>query len=69
MIVSNEMIDEENDECQISENENEDIIKILHPVSSVPLGSLDPSCKNAPRLDLLLQKEMCSQLDYRDKGE
>ncbi|XP_044014115.1 WD repeat-containing protein 97-like, partial [Aphidius gifuensis] len=67
MIVSNEIVNEENDECQIFENENEDLKKILHPVSSVPLGSLDPNCKNAPRLDLLLQKEMCSQLDYRDK--
>ncbi|XP_015127118.1 WD repeat-containing protein 97 isoform X2 [Diachasma alloeum] len=40
--------------------------KMLHPVSSVPLGSLDPST-DAPSLDLMFKEQMCAQLRYRDE--
>ncbi|XP_034933949.1 uncharacterized protein [Chelonus insularis] len=38
----------------------------LYPVSSVPLGSLDPS-SDVPRLDLVIQQQMCMQLKFRDE--
>ncbi|XP_063980642.1 uncharacterized protein LOC135164327 isoform X2 [Diachasmimorpha longicaudata] len=40
--------------------------KLLHPVSSVPLGSLDPET-DTPGLELILKEQMCVQLEYRDE--
>ncbi|XP_011314987.1 uncharacterized protein [Fopius arisanus] len=40
--------------------------QILHPVSSVPLGSLDPTIE-APSLDQIFKEQICMQLKYRDE--
>lgn len=42
---------------------------LLHPVSSVPLGSLDMSGGDAPCLELLVQQQTCAQLERRDEGD
>ncbi|XP_046629093.1 uncharacterized protein LOC124309471 [Neodiprion virginianus] len=67
-------IPEENEEEMIPENKDyrvyESIVDrefLLHPVSSAPLGSLDISDGDAPRLELMIQGQMCAQLRRRDQ--
>lgn len=52
-------------ECESIDGDTDD--KKVHPVSSVPLGSLDPAT-DSPHLDLMLKEQMCMQLKYRDEG-
>lgn len=68
-------IGEEMDEDPTPENKAyriyDDVVNrelLLHPVSSAPLGSLDVSEGDAPRLELMIQQQKCGQLEHRDQG-
>lgn len=72
-IITNDIVDENeespmptNDESYTEYEINEDKFKALHPVNSIPLGSLDPTL-DAPRIDLMLQNYICGQLKSRDE--
>lgn len=42
--------------------------RLLHPVSSTPLGSLDTEKSEAPKLQLMLLEQMTLNLQYKQEG-
>ncbi|KAK0170316.1 hypothetical protein PV328_010892 [Microctonus aethiopoides] len=72
-ILNNNIFDEEEEEEPMMKydkngeyEKEEDKIKIVHPVNSVQLGSLDPTM-NTPCLQSILQQHMCMQIESRDE--
>lgn len=72
--MANDLLDEK-DEDAIPEDLQykvyDDIVdrnSMLRPISSIPLASIDITNADNPRVDLLIQKQICALYQERDEG-
>ena len=49
-------------------NDTVDRNSMLHPVTSTPLLSIDIN-SDYPKVDLVIQKQICALYEYRDEGK
>ncbi|OXU29100.1 hypothetical protein TSAR_004267 [Trichomalopsis sarcophagae] len=72
-VVANDLLEEKDEDAILEDSEYkvyDDIVdrnSMLRPVSSIPLASIDITNADNPRVDLLIQKQICALYQERDE--
>ncbi|XP_031778736.1 uncharacterized protein LOC103316385 isoform X2 [Nasonia vitripennis] len=72
-VVANDLLEEKDEDTILEDSEYklyDDIVdrnSMLRPVSSIPLASIDIRNADNPRVDLLIQKQICALYQERDE--